>query len=295
MANKWAADRVLHLYGLPDVKAKAKGRMSINADGIRFSVNGLATSLPIANILAVHTGNERVELWGVKGRILRMMLPDGGGTLLATFLHHRIDMLTVEYRDDKGGYHAAVFELPAKEAVRAMQMAAQYASSSRPQPQCGHCEGQQVQAHTVQLELPDWQDQHVPFAYRALVYEHLISDLNHSKQDLTVYRDGELGAKQQCAQYTVVLREDRFQAGSQVARAIIGPLAYFVGYTQISFYMSVSDATGHELYSKQIKAAVHDEAENNKVAEKSAKKLSKKFAKWKKQCEKLAQSAQMAS
>lgn len=292
--DKWQSSGVIHLYGLPGVKAKASGQLSIDADGLRFNLNGAVTAVSDAQILAVNAGDERVELWGTKGRILRMMIPDGGGMMVATMAHHKIDMLTVEFRDDKGGYHAAVFELAAGGADHAMQAAAQLPySHTRPQEQ--HCDGKTTQAHTVQLAIPDWRDWNIPFAYRALVYEHLMDQFSREKLLQVAYRDGALEATPECAQYTVSLKEDQFKAGSQVTRAAIGPLAYFVGSTQISLKMSVADETGHEVYAKQIKASVHDEAESNKVAEKIAKKLGKEFAKWQKQYEKQSRRAPKAA
>jgi hypothetical protein len=49
---------------------------------------------------------------------LRAVIPDGGGVAAAAVMHHRVDMLTVEYRDWRGAIHGAVFFLPAHQIRR---------------------------------------------------------------------------------------------------------------------------------------------------------------------------------
>jgi len=52
---------------------------------------------------------------------MRMAVPYGGGAAFATFMNHQRDMLTVEFVDNRGGYHGSVFFLPGNEAEEALR------------------------------------------------------------------------------------------------------------------------------------------------------------------------------
>src|SRR5438445_6811503 len=117
----WRSTSAQHVYGFPDVKPNNKGALTLSADALTFSAKSGNTSIPRSSLTAVSAGNQRVELWGMSGRILRMTIPNGGGLPAAAVMHHRVDMLTVEFNDGRGGNHAAVFFLPANEAERALE------------------------------------------------------------------------------------------------------------------------------------------------------------------------------
>src|SRR5438105_7963660 len=118
---EWSSSAAQHVYGLTGAKAKENGTLKITASGLSFAGKTSNATIRLDSIVAVGAGDERVELWGMKGRILRAAIPNGGGLVAATFMHHRVDMLTVEFSDSRGGYHAAVFYLPANEAQRAVE------------------------------------------------------------------------------------------------------------------------------------------------------------------------------
>jgi len=120
-AAVWQSTKAEHAYALPDIKHNKKGTLTLSADALTSTGKSGNTSIPRSSVTAVSAGNQRVELWGMGGRILRMAIPDGGGVAAAAVMHHRVDMLTVEFNDSSSGYHAAVFFLPAKEADRALQ------------------------------------------------------------------------------------------------------------------------------------------------------------------------------
>lgn len=269
---EWTSTHVQHVYGLPGAKAKEPGTLTIHGGDLVFASKTSRSTIRLQSVYAVGTGNERVELWGMKGRLLRMAIPDGGGLLAATFMHHRVDMFTVEFADPNGGYHAAVFFLPAKEAERALQ-AMTAAPIAHREPADMVCNGGPVKLSTVRVPLPEWSDANVPAAYRALVYEHLIERLRQSPAVDRVYRDGEPG----CPQYTVQLTATGYKAGNQIARASTGPVGMFVGITQMGFDMRILDASGREIDHDQIKATVRGESESINVSQTVAKKVAKEF------------------
>jgi len=276
-AAQWNSDNVQHLYGLPDAKANEKGVLAIQTNELSFTGKSSHSAIPLGSIIAVGAGNQRVELWGVKGRILRMAIPEGGGLVAATFLHHRVDMLTVEFSDSKGAYRSAVFILPASDADGAVQAFSKMPMIPRA-VESSVCQSGEVKPRTVLVSAPNWDQAKVPVAYRSLVYEHLINRLQHAKGVDQVYRDGEAAPQQGCPQYTIQLTITGFKTGSQVQRAWSGPAGMFLGTTQMVFDATITDATGKLNVHEQTKATVRGESESINVVDAVAKKLTKQFS-----------------
>ena len=264
-----------HVAGLPGVKANDKGKLAITAAGLSFSGKSGGAVVPASEIAAVSTGNQRVELWGTKGRLLRMAIPQGGGLVAATFLHHKVNMLTVEFEDAKGGYHAAVFYVAEEAAQKAMEQLA--LRPVRHERTAERCAAGTLRPNTVRVLMPDWGDEAVPAAYRALVYEKLVDRLLAAKGVTYVYRDGEQDADDQCAAYTVALKATGYKEGSQVARASTGPVGMFVGTTQLKFDARITNARTGTEYRVEAKATVRGETESINVASAVAKKVVKDF------------------
>ena len=140
----WTSSRAQHVYGLPDTNSGDRGVLRLDAKGLSFAGKSADFFVERHSIIALSARNERVELWGSKGRLLRMLIPFSGGLAVAAITHHRVDELTVEFRDSGGGYHGAVFLLPPGEAERALESSGQFADSHHKSPGFD-CEGQQVQ------------------------------------------------------------------------------------------------------------------------------------------------------
>jgi hypothetical protein len=272
----WKSSRVQHAYGLPDARPKEKGTLTITPAGLTFTGKSGSSSIQRPSVIAVSAGNQRVELWGMTGRLLRMAIPDGGGIAAAGVMHHRVDMLTVEFSDSKGGYHGAVFFLPANEAERALQSFA-HMPVARRETVNASCQGTSVEPNSVLVSAPAWDQIQVPAAYRALVYEHLIDRLQHVKGGGHVYRDGEDSGQLSCTQYTVHIAITGFKPGSQVKRAAMGPVGMFVGTTQMTFDATFTDASGKFDTREQVKATVRGESESTSVANSVAKTLAKHY------------------
>ena len=203
-AVEWTSREAEHVYGLPDAKAKDRGSLTLSGTELSFSGKAGSSSIPRRSIVAVSAGNQRVEIWGMKGRVLRMVIPDGGGFVAAMFMHHRVDMLTVEFTDPRGGYHGAVFFLPAEEANGALESFSRMPVVAR-EFQSHACQDGFVRPHSLLLSAPAWDQVQVPAVYRALVYERLLERLRLVQGVDHVYREGEDTARQGCPEYTMQL------------------------------------------------------------------------------------------
>jgi len=283
----WSAAQAEHIYGLPDIKPHKKGTLTLDTEDLTFAGKSGSTAIPRSSITAVSVGNQRVEMWGLTGRILRMAIPDNGGLAIAAVAHHRIDMLTVEFRDSRGGSHSAVFFLGANQASQAIQAFALEPSSPLPAVTSG-CQNAQSEPGTMLITTPDWNGAEVPAVYQGLVYEHLVERFRKAKNLTKVYRDGESIPEGLCPQYTVHLWIRGFREGSSVKRAMLGPVGMFVGTTQMTFDAELIDRTGNVNIKQQVKSTIRGEFESTNVADQIAKKLVKKFEKATKASEKKA-------
>jgi len=283
--DSWTISHAQHAYGLPEVKPKQKGTLTLDSQNITFAGKAVYR-IPRASVIAISDGSERVEMWGMKGRLLRMAIPNGGGLAAAGFMHHKESSLTVEFRDPRGGYHAAVFVVPPADATLAMATFAprsdDSASTSEPVditgPVANVCDGSTVKPGSVLIAAPVWEQVEVPASYRALVYEHLVDRMRRVQGVSQVYREGEPGAQRGCPQSSVRIAIAGFRPGSQVKRAMMGPAGFFAGTTQMNFHVTMSDQAGMWNVNDDVKATVRGESESKNIADSVAKNVAKRYA-----------------
>ncbi|WP_446742299.1 hypothetical protein [Silvibacterium acidisoli] len=273
----WQSSDVTHAFGLPDIKPKIKGTLTLDDSKFTFTSKYFNTSIPRNLITAVSAGSDRVELWGTGGTILRMAIPEGGGLAAAAVMHHRVDMLTVEFADTRGERHSAVFYLPAGQADLALQRFGTLPHPQHPFSDVTACGANSVDPRSVYVEMPDWDRVEVPAAYRALVYEHVIARLKAAKGAGRVYRVGDLSLGTTCPQFTIKIAIDTYRKGNQVVRAATGPIGMFTGATQMGFDVTYKDAVTGAAKNEQIKASVRTQSESTAVADAVAKKLAKQY------------------
>ena len=297
--DPWTAEKVQHAYGLPEMKSNVQGRLELTNAGLGFHAKEREYNIPWADTIAVSNGVERVELWGTKGRLLRMAIPDGGGLAVAGFMHHKVNELTVEFRDVRGAYHGAVFLLPEKDATHVLEIYSQAvqpvqkivtgSTLTSPMGACARTSGPK----TVLVPSPRWNNVDVPAAYRAMVYEHIVDRMQHLKGVARVIREGEAGTV--CPNYSVTISVVSFKPGNQVVRAMTGPVGLFVGTTQLAFQITIEDAAGTLHSVQDFKTTVRGEGESKNIADGVAKKIAKSYAKTVKQFEDSSSAAGTAS
>ncbi|HEY2039680.1 MAG TPA: hypothetical protein VGG95_08440 [Edaphobacter sp.] len=274
-SSEWSSAQAVHVLGLMNVKAKANGTLTITPQQLTFTGKEASSKIDLASIVALSAGEERVELWGMKGRLMRMAVPYGGGAAFATFMHHQRDMLTVEFIDGSGGYHGAVFYLPGNEAVQALHAITPPPSAHHAVPNNIPCPVAQGTPNSISLKQLSSSQPDFPIAYRALIYEHLVDRLEQAPG--TEVRRDRIDGQGNCSQYTMQLSITAFAPGSQVKRASMGPVGFFVGVTQITLNMEITDAKGAVLFRDQIKASQRGESESVNIIDKIAHQAVKKW------------------
>lgn len=276
-ARVWSSTKAEHVDGFPDIKRNKRGTLALSADALTFSAKSGRPSIERSSITAVSAGSQSVELWGIGGRILRMGIPDGGGLAAATVMHHRVDMLTIAYRDERGGNHSAVFLLPAKEAGTALRSFGETKVIVR-EGSGKMCPAGLIEPRSVLVAAPDWEGVMVPAAYESLVYEHVIERLRRTKGVGDVYRDGEVNGETACPQYEIHLSMVGFREGSSVQRAFLGPSGIFLGTTQMRFEVTYKDALGEMNASAPISGTIRGDTESTDVADLVARRIAKRFS-----------------
>jgi hypothetical protein len=276
-ASTWSTTSAEHVYGLPDVKAGKKGTLTLDPDSLTFTSKSSKAVILRDQILAVSDGSDRVELWGTTGQVMRMLIPDGGGLAAGAVLHHRVGMLTVDFLDPRGGKHGAVFDMTPAQADAAVAIFSKTPVEPHPLAQSITCRNTAIDPASVLVLSPHWEAADVPAAYRALVFEHVVTRLKAGRGVNHVYRYGEVIPGNVCPAYTVQISVKSFKPGNQIKRASLGPIGMFVGTTQIAFDFNLTDASGRINQNEEIKTSMRMQSESTAVADMFAKSLAKHY------------------
>lgn len=128
-----AASTVVHLLGLEDIKQNASGNLIVTVEGLEFRGQASHALVRTSSIVDIFTGEDTRQTGGAGMTVAKMAVPYGGGRVLSLFTHEKYDSLTVEYRDENGGLHGALFRLPLGQgAVIKKQLVAEGAKASTP-------------------------------------------------------------------------------------------------------------------------------------------------------------------
>jgi len=109
--------RATHLLGFPNTKNNGNGDLTIKNDALRFEQGAKPVAeIKIASVQGVFLGSESKQVGGNLAKVGKAAAPYGGGRVVSLFAHKKYDSLTVEYADDDGGVHGAIFQLSKGEA-----------------------------------------------------------------------------------------------------------------------------------------------------------------------------------
>jgi hypothetical protein len=104
--------QVTHLMGLEDVRNNTKGQLRIQGDVVQFQRDGsTAAQVSISSIQDISLGTEDKQIGGTPMTLGKAAVPFEGGRAISLFSHKKFDVLTVEYLDNNGGFHGAIFDM----------------------------------------------------------------------------------------------------------------------------------------------------------------------------------------
>jgi len=100
------------VIGLENFKPGAKGTISVQGGALRFENGDKKSAITIPAITDIFLGNEsRQTVSGLGGTAMKAAIPYGGGRIVSLF-SHKVEVMTVTFTDENGGFHGAVFVLP---------------------------------------------------------------------------------------------------------------------------------------------------------------------------------------
>ncbi|MCU1301292.1 MAG: hypothetical protein JWQ87_1576 [Candidatus Sulfotelmatobacter sp.] len=104
--------RATQLLGFTNTKSNGTGTLSVKGDSLQFQQKGKPNSqVKLASVRDVFLGAESKQVGGLPMTLGKTAVPFGGGRVVSLFAHEKYDTLSLEYVDDDGGIHGAIFQL----------------------------------------------------------------------------------------------------------------------------------------------------------------------------------------
>jgi hypothetical protein len=106
------AVHVTHVLGFEGARHNATGDVKIQGDKVQFQRGGSPTvQVNISCIRDIFVEDEDKQLGGTAMTLGKTAVPFGGGRVVSLFAHKKYDIFTIEYLDNNGGFHSAIFQL----------------------------------------------------------------------------------------------------------------------------------------------------------------------------------------
>jgi hypothetical protein len=107
-----SAIHVTQVLGFEGAKHNATGELKIQDSVMQFQHDGIAAAqVSISSIQDIFVEDEDKQIGGTVMTLGKTAAPFGGGRVVSLFAHKKYDFLTVEYLDNNGGFHGAIFQL----------------------------------------------------------------------------------------------------------------------------------------------------------------------------------------
>ena len=103
---------VTQVLGFDGAKHNATGDLKIQGGIMQFQRDGsTAAQVSISSIQDIFVEDGDKQVGGTAMTLGKTAAPFGGGRVVSLFAHKKYDFLTVEYLDNSGGFHGAIFQL----------------------------------------------------------------------------------------------------------------------------------------------------------------------------------------
>jgi hypothetical protein len=252
-----------------------------------------------SDISNVSIGDEKKEAGGKIVGVGKSFMPYHSGQVLSLVATKRVDLLTIEYQGEHGGYHEALFMLPKEQAVAARQQlvlaGAQVKRDAIALPEVPPViEGSSVLASkllprtgcapkaaitAIRIEPSEDGAEALPPEYRAALYEDLISRIKATKRFDHVYRARDQNIPAGEGVLMLTMRVERFKKGSEVIRASGGTPGGFLGATKIKVQVQATICDGSILLDQEIRGTQRKAGDNLGSSDMLAKAITKSLLK----------------
>jgi hypothetical protein len=280
--------RAVQLMGLVGVKDTTRGTLAIENGNLRFTHSGDNSDLVPSSMQDVATGSHTQRV--IRGTLgtLSMFAPYGSGRFLSLF-RTKVDTLTIQYRDAKGGLHGVIFTMPVGTAeTREKKLLALGAHAGNPiherlttdissrsgnaDPRLDPPEEQsaKISASAIKVMMIESDETRLPAEFKVALYENLIRQLQKKGGFQNIYRDGDPSPADEPTLVVLHSTVRGFKKGSEMARQV----TTVAGATTISVHCQFTDKDGQILLARDIKGEVRFFGGNLKATYDFAKKAS---------------------
>jgi hypothetical protein len=257
------------VLGGDSVKHNLHGSLATSADGLTFETKKHSLKLSSGSLDRVSVGTDVKESGGLPVTAAKMAIPYGGGRVVSLFAHAKYDTLTVEYRDENGGYHGMLFNLPKGQADGLQTALGQIAAKPTPAAMATSAEKDAKVGWAIQVEPLSAGDTEVSPEFLVATYEHLIEDLTKSKHYAAVIRSGDSSASKYA--HLIVLKTDvqKFVHGNEEARAV----TTVKGWTKLGVKMHLQTPDGRSYFDKDVESNVRFYGNNIRATQSLAESM----------------------
>ncbi len=111
--------QVKAVLGFSNSNAGGAGSLTVEHDLLRFeNKKQQVTLVSLASIESVVLSEQNKQVGGVPMTLGKAAVPFGGGRVVSLISHKKYDDVAITYRDQDGGIHGVIYELPAGEGLK---------------------------------------------------------------------------------------------------------------------------------------------------------------------------------
>jgi hypothetical protein len=250
------------VVGAGSAKHNTRGSLSSSADGVSFDIAGKSYKVSKTSLQKVTVGSDERETGGLPVTAAKAAIPYAGGRVISLFTHEKFDTLTLEYRDENGGYNGAVFRLPKGQAEALATAAGEITVAAASKPMAS-TDKSDVSGWAIQVEPLNPGETAISQSFLVATYEYLLQQLQKSHKFVAVIRSGDVNA----AKYPklLVLKTDvlNFVRGNEQARAV----TTVKGWGKLRVKMDLSTSDGRSITQKELQSNVRFYGSNMRATE----------------------------
>lgn len=272
-------DPAFHIAGLENIDPYAKGTLTVANGRLNFIRDMTSVQIPFSALSGYAIEQDTKGLTHGKKSLLLSLAPFGSGKALS-MIRTGVDMLTLEYKDSRGGIRGSILMLPKGSGANVAKLLAGQgvpegvSRNADPPPAATTASAKlpplaSIQVDTVTLDA----DTELPAEFLVSIYEQVIDALWRTGSFIHVYRAGDRDAETKPERYVLDLYVDGFKKGNERLRS----LTPFTGATVIDARLLVRDTKHAVLIDRPVKGAVHTFGENLDAAHSLAKKVAAAF------------------
>ena len=270
--NLPSSAKAQYLVGFDHVHKGTDGVLEFHDGDISFTSGATVEEIRRDQLEDFFLGTERAEKGGTAGRVARFAVPYGGGAVLGAVSEKEVGILTIDFRDSTGGLHSAVFVTKKADAVE-WARTLEHKERRRSHDLNQNCQVGIIPGAVTIAEIGATPSISLPEEYRAIMYEHLLSNSEDKKNTPHLIRTGDSSAA--CAPLSLSLRVVGLSKGNAAVRASSGPIGLFAGVTSISVHVTLTDREDRIIFDSVEKGTRRGDKESLNAAIAVADKIGK--------------------